>query len=187
MRPSAVFLWHRLDMPGHDSCALIKLTRGWRLSGVAAFREGRRICQVHYEVTADEGFRTQSARVSGFVGRKAIALRIRARRGGRWEVDGVADEKLTGCLDVDLGFTPASNLLPLRRLALRVGQEAQAPAVYLDFPAMRVVVLPQRYRRLTRTDYDYESPTAGYRGVLRVSPHGAVVSYPGLFELAAGG
>jgi hypothetical protein len=45
------------------------------------------------------------------------------------------------------------------------------------------VLLAQRYKRLSRTEYDYESPSFGYRGTLRVSPLGAVVQYPGLFEM----
>lgn len=79
-------------------------------------------------------------------------------------------------------FTPATNLLALRRLALAVGEEAQAPAAYLAFPSMHFKLLPQRYKRLSRTEYDYESPSFGYRGTLRVSPIGAVLEYPGLFQ-----
>jgi hypothetical protein len=92
---------------------------------------------------------------------------------------------VAGCLDVDLGFTPATNLFALRRLALKVGQHAEAPAAYLEFPSLRVTTLPQRYKRTGRTEYAYEAPTVGYSGTLRVSSLGAVVQYPGLFELVS--
>jgi hypothetical protein len=85
--------------------------------------------------------------------------------------------------DLDLGFTPATNLIPLRRLRLAIGEQADAPATYLAFPRLRLVELPQRYHRLDRERYDYRSPTAGYRGILRVSPLGAVIDYPRVFRL----
>jgi uncharacterized protein len=85
------------------------------------------------------------------------------------------------CIDVDLGFTPATNLIAIRRLSLKVGESAEAPAAYLEFPRMRWVKLPQSYRRISRGAYEYESPTVGYAGTLEVSPVGAVTHYPGLF------
>jgi hypothetical protein len=181
--PPAAFFWRKLDSPGHDSCRFFKLGDGYRLLGAAVFLESRRVCHLQYDVMADAGFRTTSASVAGFVGKAPVDICIRATGGGRWEVDGRDDAGIAGCLDVDLGFTPATNLLPIRRLALRVGQEAEAPAAYLSFPAMQVTVLRQHYKRLSRTEYDYESPSFGYRAILRVSPIGAVVEYPGLFEL----
>jgi hypothetical protein len=98
-------------------------------------------------------------------------------------LNGVDQPAIRGCIDVDLGFTPATNLLPLRRLALRTGQEAQPRAAYLSFPKIELIVLPQRYRRLSRSEYDYESPDHGYRATLRVTPLGAVATYPGIFEM----
>ncbi|MHB8843121.1 MAG: putative glycolipid-binding domain-containing protein [Nitrospirota bacterium] len=89
------------------------------------------------------------------------------------------------CIDVDLCFTPATNLIVLRRLALKVGQRAEAPAAYLKFPEMRLVKLPQSYLRISRSEYAYEAPTVGYAGTLRVLPNGAVTRYPGLFEMVA--
>jgi uncharacterized protein len=181
--PSAVFFWRKLNFPGHDTCRLFELADGWRLSGAAVFMESKRVCQLEYDVVADGAFRTRTASVAGFVGTRAIDLRIRGTGHARWQVNGRSLPGITGCLDVDLGFTPATNLLALRRLALRVGQQAAAPAVYVAFPRMELTVLAQHYKRISRTEYRYEAPSVGYRGTLRVSPSGAVVEYPGLFEL----
>jgi hypothetical protein len=35
MKPKAAFFWRKLDHPGHDSCRLFKLPKGWLLSGAA--------------------------------------------------------------------------------------------------------------------------------------------------------
>jgi hypothetical protein len=94
-------------------------------------------------------------------------------------------ESVRGCVDIDLGFTPSTNLIVLRRLSLKVGQRAEAPAAYLQFPEMGLALLPQTYRRIGRSEYEYEAPTVGYSGTIKVSSSGAVIRYPGLFEQLA--
>jgi uncharacterized protein len=175
--------WRKLNHPGHNSCRLIKLSAGWRPSGAAVFLEAAGACHVQYEVIADAAVRTKSAAVVGYLGRKAIDVRIRSAGRGRWRVNGVLNADVAGCIDVDLSFTPATNLFALRRLDLRVGEHADAPAAYLEFPRLRFTRLSQRYERIGRTTYAYEAPTVGYAGTLQVSSLGAVLRYPGLFEL----
>jgi uncharacterized protein len=186
MKQTASFFWQKLDQPGHDSCRLFKLANGWRLSGAAVFWDAGRPCHFQYEVAVDATWRTRSASVSGYLGSKPVQLRIRSARNGGWRVGTELQENIAGCVDVDLGFTPATNLIPLRRLSLRVGESAEAPAAYLEFPRMRWVNLPQSYRRISRRAYEYESPTAGYAGTLEVSPIGAIIHYPGLFTAWSG-
>ena len=186
-KPVAVFLWRKLDFPGHDSCRLFKLANGWRLTGAAVFLDSDRPCHLEYDVAVDGTWKTRSAKVSGHIGRKAIDVRIASAGAGRWKLNSVTARSVSGCVDVDLGFTPATNLIALRRLALKIGQRAEAPAAYLRFPEMRLVKLPQSYRRIGQTEYEYEAPTVGYAGTLQVLPNKAVSRYPGLFELVISG
>jgi hypothetical protein len=187
IKPTAAFFWRKLDHPGHDSCRLFRLPNGWRLSGAAVFLDDGLPCHFRYEVVTDAAWRSRRADIAGFLGNKEIALRIVSVGSARWRVAGKPQNNVAGCIDVDLGFTPATNLVVLRRLSLRVGQNAEAPAAYLEFPGMRFVRLPQTYTRLGRAEYKYEAPTVGYSGTLRVSPSGAVLHYPGLFERVASG
>ena len=178
-----MFLWRRLDEPGHDACALWPVANGWRLSGAAAFRDTGLACHLRYEVIADPAWRTRRAIVSGQAGRRVVDLRITSAARGGWTLNGVPQPRLAGCTDVDLGFTPATNLLPIRRLALKVGERAEAPAAYLEFPRLRLLVLPQIYRRLSRTHYAYRSPAHNYSATLEVTKLGAIKDYPHVFEL----
>jgi uncharacterized protein len=107
-------------------------------------------CHVQYEVIADAAVRTKSAAVVGYLGRKAIDVRIRPAGSGRWQVNGVLNADVAGCIDVDLSFTPATNLFALRRLDLKVGEHADAPVGYLELPRLRFTRLPQRYERIGR-------------------------------------
>ena len=179
-------LWRRLDVPGHDGCQFLPGEDGWTLRGSAIFLHDDQVCQLRYEVFADPGFRTREASVIGWVGVRAVELRIRSDGDGTWTAGGVEQPQLAGCVDVDLGFTPATNFLPVRRLGLQIGEQAPAPAAYLAFPELRLEVLGQSYRRLSATDYEYEAPGAGYRGTLEFSAQGIIVDYPELFTLVGG-
>jgi uncharacterized protein len=186
-KPVAMFFWRKVDHPGHDSCRLFQMHDGWLLTGMAVFWDKGQPCHFSYEVSVDLAWRTRNARVSGSLGKKAMDLRIRSNRAGSLQLNGIRKKSVTGCVDVDLGFTPATNLIALRRLSLKVGQSAAAPAAYLQFPQMGLVRLPQSYTRIGRTSYQYAAPSAGYAGTLHVLPSGAVRSYPGLFEWVASG
>lgn len=182
MNESLQMLWRRLDGVGHDACWFRQGEEAVQLEGMAVFIEHGQVCQLRYWVEADSTFCTRQASLDGWVGAKAVELRVQVEK-GRWMLNGSPRPALDGCLDLDLGFTPATNLLPLRRLALTVGETAPAPAAYLAFPALQLELLPQRYRRIAQLEYDYEAPSVGYRDILKVSAQGVVIDYPGLFRL----
>jgi uncharacterized protein len=186
IRPVAALFWRKLNHPGHDSCRVFRLAAGWCLSGAAVFWEEERSCHFHYEVLTDALWRTRRASVAGYLGNRAVDVRI-IRADNQWKVDSKALKIIADCVDVDLGFTPATNLIVLRRLSLKIGQRAEAPAAYLSFPGMRFVKLPQTYHRVGHAEYEYVAPTVGYAGTLKVAPSGAVIHYPGLFEKVASG
>ena len=173
--------WTRLDVPGSDECALVPRHTGWRVAGVAEFIHAGRPARLAYRVDCDSAWRTTSGEVSGHLGADAFSLVVRRDDAGDWHIDGGAAPLLAGLVDLDLGFTPATNFFPLRRLKLAPGETAMAEAAWLDDADWRVKRLPQRYERRDRTSYWYESPTAGYAGLLRVTDDGFVRDYPGLW------
>jgi hypothetical protein len=82
------------------------------------------------------------------------------------------------CVDLDLGFTPATNLSQLRRIALQVGQSADVPVAWLDAPFGSLEVLQQRYERRTDETYWYTAPQFDYAALLEVCAIGFVQLYP---------
>jgi uncharacterized protein len=181
-KPSVIFFWRRIDQPGHDCCRIFELSGRWVLNGGAVFTEKRRRCYLQYEVVTDAAWNTKHATITGFVGNWTIDLRIRASSKQQWFLNDEAQVGVNGCLDLDLGFTPATNLIAIRRLSLSIGEQVDAPAAYLTFPNMRLKVLQQTYRRSGRLEYDYAAPSFGYNGKLKASLLGAIVHYPGLFD-----
>ena len=91
------------------------------------------------------------------------------------------------CLDLDLAFTPATNILPLRRLGLAVGESREVTAAWLRFPDLSVEPLPQRYTRLDERRVRYESRGGAFTAELEVDELGLVVRYPPLWERVAVG
>jgi hypothetical protein len=180
----APILWRRLDLPGHDAASLEINAEGAVLSGMAVFREGAPTA-LAYVVQADRDWQTSEAHVWGWRGREAIDLRLRRDDVGTWTLNDAPCPSVQGCVDLDLSFTPATNLLPLRRLALGAGQSAEVRSAWLEWPEVRLTPLVQRYLRRSETEYEYESdlPGAGlFRAVLRVEPDGLVLDYPGLWQ-----
>ena len=178
-------LWRRLDVPGHDACQLVALDDGWRLSGMAVFNQDGRPCALGYEVDADARWSSRGARVRGSWGTERVDVTILAAPGGRWHLNGAEQPAVSGCIDVDLGFTPATNLLQLRRVALDIGRTADVPVAWLAFPELTLERLEQRYRRLAQDTYDYQAPGVPYEAHLKVNELGFVTLYPGLWEVEA--
>jgi len=174
-------IWRRLDMPGHDACRLVETTSGWKIAGTAVFRDRSGPAALAYHVEGDAGWRTREAWVRGWIGEQSIEVAI-VRQGDAWHLNGVPVSGLEDCIDVDLGFTPATNLIPIRRLALVVGGAAGAPAAWLDIATRHLERLEQRYERRGETAYWYEAPAFGYAAELEVGPDGFVRRYPGLWE-----
>ncbi|WP_167484045.1 putative glycolipid-binding domain-containing protein [Mesorhizobium tamadayense] len=185
MRTVASILWRRLDQEGHDGCLLAKTGDGWSLKGQAVFLQGGAPCGISYEIHCDAGWRTRAACVAGFLGGDALHYRIEKLGDGGWMLNGREQTQVADLVDLDLGFTPASNLLPIRRLDRRPGISTPAPAAYLAFPELRLERLDQTYRRLDDTRCAYAAPKFGYDEVLEISPSVLVADYPGLWRAVA--
>ena len=62
---------------------------------------------------------------------------------GAWTLNGAAARGLKGCTDVDLGCSPSTNTLQIRRLRLAVGAEDTIKAAWVRFPELDVVVVAE--------------------------------------------
>jgi uncharacterized protein len=184
----ASIVWRRLDLPGHEAAHLIRVSDGWVLSGVAAFTHEARPCRLDYLISCDSRWLTRECAVSGFVGTRTVAANVMRSADGMWTADGVPAQGVAGCTDIDLAFSPVTNLLPIRRLELAVGASARVRAAWLRFPELTLDVLEQVYTRRGADRYLYESAGGAFRRELTVDASGLVLDYPGLWiaESSAG-
>ena len=137
-------VWTRHDLSGHEACRVLGVETGWRLEGVAVFAHDRQPCRLDYRIECDPHWVTRTADVTGWLGNPAIEVLCARDGDGRWQLNGHVCEDVTGCVDVDLNFSPSTNLLPIRRLSPAVASFALEP-------------LEQTYTRLGDGRYRYET------------------------------
>lgn len=75
---------------------------------MAVFSESGHPCNLAYGVLIDPQWETRSARLAGFHGNREIDLCIRRMTDGSWRVGLETQHAVAHCVDIDLGFTPAT-------------------------------------------------------------------------------
>lgn len=176
--------WRRLDVPGREEARVDRTATGWRLTGELNVQEAGVASRFRYTIDCDSEWRTRSAVVEGDVGGVPIRFALAADGAGRWTRDGTLVPELAGALDVDLGFTPATNTLPLRRLALAIGESAPVRSAWLRFPELRLEPLEQTYTREAEQSFRYRALVDGEPFIARLDTDafGRVLRYEGLWE-----
>ena len=152
------------------------------LAGASVFAGETGPCRLDYVVRCDERWHTTGAIVSGWIGDRLERVVVAVLPGGTWRVNGLEIPSVAGALDIDLNWTPATNLLPIRRLDLPIGGEAAVRAAWLRFPTLSLEPLDQVYRRVTERSYRYESAGGSFVATLEVDDAGLVTLYPAFCE-----
>jgi uncharacterized protein len=178
-------LWRGLYRPGAEYCGLWRNDDGWHLAGTVVVVLDGHPAEVRYAVTCDVSWNTRAVTVGLTSGAAERSLKLRTDDQQRWwnaqdEVAGVR-----GCLDIDLGATPATNTLPIRRLELPIGRSADVTAAWVKFPDLIVQPLDQRYTRLSERRYQYESGGGSFQAEIEVDELGLVTRYEGGWEREA--
>jgi hypothetical protein len=150
-------VWHCSRLASSEHASLVDVEEGHQLRGVVVVPREGVPCHITYEVVVDHDWspRAGVATVTTATGVSMIALT--SERTGKWKLDGTEAPHLDGCGDIDLGWTPATNTIPICRLALEVGEAAQITAAWVRFPELDVVSSEQRYTRLTDDRWRYQS------------------------------
>jgi uncharacterized protein len=175
----AAILWESSE-GGSELCVLEREGGGWRLGGTVLLVAEREPVEVRYSVLVDDAWATRDVEVvvSFPSGDAREPVEIGSLWSGKERPPEYAD-----CVDVDLGFTPATNTLPIRRLRLGVGEKAEVAVAWLRWPELRVERAVQRYDRLAEDRYRYSS--GSFAAELTVDEHGLVVEYEGLWRAVA--
>jgi hypothetical protein len=169
-------IWKRKDVEGFESTRIRTLEGGEReTSGVAVFAYEGVACRLDYELHCSREWVTRTALVTGWIGDREIHVDIERSPQGDWSMDGTLVPQVASCTDIDLNFSPSTNLLPIRRLELEIGASAQVRAAWLQFPHMVLLPLEQTYTRLGLNTFHYEAGT--FKADLTVDDDGLVLDY----------
>jgi hypothetical protein len=178
-------LWRRLDQPGHEAARLSFQKPNWHLAGTAVFVHDQKPCLLTYLLKCDSKWHTRSAQVNGWVGDVMVEIRLSVDLDQRWWLNDKEIPAVAGCIDLDLNFSPSTNLIPIRRLALPVGKSAMVQAAWLRFPSFALELLEQTYRHLDAATYRYESAGGRFIRELTINEAGFVTRYPDFWILEA--
>ena len=121
---------HRDARDGFEVVFLRREPDGYRFAGHASAVEERVAWAVRYAISVDLSWATRSAHVVAESELGTREAQLETDGVGAWRVDGRPAPELAGCSDVDLEASAFTNAFPIHRLALQVGQRADAPAAY---------------------------------------------------------
>jgi uncharacterized protein len=196
-------VWRRLDAAGAEQVLFSDRSglhaRGTMVSAVPVPFVAR------YDLYTDDAWVSARLEVSvegaGFVRQARLE-----RAAGRWRVtateQGDLDTALTSeghpraglpgsddpgqleaVLDIDIGYSPLTNILPVRRLGLLtapIGTEHTVTVAWVLLPSLEVVASEQTYTVLGGGQLRFTSGT--FRADLSIDDQGYVTHYPGLAE-----
>jgi hypothetical protein len=179
----ATILWQDVETGALDRCRMEVGGDGLRLSGTVLTPAHGTPLDVRYLVEAgpDGCTRRVELELDGGATRRVLL----ADGAGRWRWQGGPElTEVARSLDVDLTVTPATNTLPIRRLAgLEAGQAADLQMAWVQFPGLEVLASAQRYQRLAADRWHFS--TGDFPAELLVDPDGLVLDYGGLFRSLA--
>jgi uncharacterized protein len=186
---TSVILWQRLDEPGFEWCSVRPLGGGRMLEGVALVALEGVPWRVDYTIELDEGGRTRRASIRASGGDDHVIrnqpLELEANGAGTWRRNDAVIIDSPDCLDIDLGFSPVTNSLPIWRLGLAPGGRRDIRVAWVLLPSLEVVEGRQTYERLGETQWRYRS--AGFEADLTVGEDGLVDDYAGYWRAIARG
>lgn len=175
----ASVLWQASD-GGSELCVMDRTDRGWRLTGTVLTHDADRPMEIRYAVSVDATWATTAVAVD--VSTAGGPAQASTEVAALWSGDQRPPE-FGNCLDVDLSFTPATNTLPIRRLGLDVGDEAEIEVAWLVWPDLDVRPVRQTYARLG--EYRYRYAQDDFVAEIAVDDEGLVSQYEGLWRAVA--
>jgi hypothetical protein len=174
--PTRRVSWRRTDEVATDEhCTISIRDAGLSLVGTVLGADGGLPVRIEYRVFADGAGATTAVHVRDYRGFGQRQLTLARDTKGNWTVNGAADRTLKGCVDVDLGCSPSTNTLPIRRLRLAVGGSATLQVAWVRFPELTVEKAAQTYSR--PDEYAYRYTGGAFEAELVADEDGVVAQY----------
>jgi uncharacterized protein len=195
--PVRTVLWQGIQSPGSEWCTLEREPEGWRFRGIVLAEVATVPVLVQYAVALASDWSTRAVEIvmrSGDAS-EPRELTLTVAPDQRWQITRVPSpnpampqddlQALLGFVDVDLGFSPVTNTLPIRRLNPAIGEAVAVTAAWVRFPELTIEPLPQRYIRLAERRYRYESAGGAFVAEIEVDDLGLVTAYEGGWQRIA--
>ena len=174
MAPRTDVLWRSNVLGSLERCAIRDDPGTESIEGTAVLSRHDAPASIAYVIDTAADWSVVAARIAITAGRGSRVILIQ-RTDGEWFVDETHRPDLAQCTSLDLGWSPATNTLPLRSTPLAIGESASAHAAWLRFPELDVVSSEQTYARLAADRVRYDSAT--FSAELLITDFDVVTNY----------
>jgi len=175
-------LWKWVKGTGLERFELLRQTNGWTIRGTIVALGEQGAAEAAYTISCNAAWRTQSADISlrDTSGEHSLHLNVDE---GRWFENGKEKKHLADCLDIDLGWSPSTNTIAIRRLNLPIGgRSGPLTMAWVRFPELTIETLAQEYQHISERRYRYTSRGGGFSTMIDVDDQGLVVDYEGVWK-----
>jgi hypothetical protein len=195
--PVRTVLWQGIALPGSEWCTLEREPEGWRFQGIVLTAVATVPVLVQYAIALASDWSTRAVEIVMRSGAESEprTLKLTVTPDYHWQIarepspdpavpqdDAMA---LHGLVDVDLGFSPVTNTLPIRRLDPAIDEAVAVTAAWVRFPELTIEPLSQQYIRLAERRYRYESAGGAFVAEIEVDDLGLVTAYEGGWQRIA--
>ena len=164
-------LWVRQEGSGNDACRFADAEGGYLIDGSSTDADQNIL---RYRIRARGDGTTRRVRI----GAKSRIF-VRRAPDDTWMLNGASVPEVAGAKDIDLGFTPATFTLPIRRLKLGIGKDAEILVARLDLENETLRPLHLVFRRTSKNEYRCQNTEAGTTSHLSVDTQGIVQNHQG--------
>ncbi len=182
MRLIRSVLWYSPVLPSMERCSFLEGNNQKRLEGTVLTLMSAGPAEIRYVVTCSAQWRTRRCTVHIECAGATKRIDLEVNNQGAWLRNGMQVDEFEGISDVDLGFSPSTNTLPVRRLALEMGQVARIPVVWLRFPELDIFRTEQVYTREKGNAYRFETGAGDFRTRLEVDESGIITRYGNIWR-----
>jgi hypothetical protein len=172
-------MWHGVDPFSTEVLHLRSVDGGHRMDGVVLIDLPHGATEIRYTVTTDDVWRSRALNVE-MLGAYSGSMVLVGDGEGAWSHNGTRITAVDGCVDLDLGVTPATNTLPIRRLDAAVGDRFTTRVAWVRFPEMTIEPDEQIYERVGERRWSFRSDD--FVAELDVDEDGLVVRYSDLWH-----
>ena len=140
------------------------------------------LCRAAYELEVDLSWNIKSVYLE-FESDSCFVISLHKNENDEW-LNEKAEllSQFHDCTDIDISLTPFTNTLPINRLNLPVGSNAEDTVIYINLPTPECKPVKQRYTNLGNNTYKYENLVSGFVSHIQVDENGYVINYPGFWH-----
>jgi hypothetical protein len=166
-------VWESDLLDSREDFTLAAGADSYELAGTTLIMHDDVRVEIVYRVEVTSEWSTRNATID--IAALALTHRVEVPEPGIWLIDGEHRADLDGCTDIDLGWTPATNTIPIRRLELEGRDSATIRAAWLKWSELEFMVSDQTYTKTGEATWRYAS--GNFSAELLADDHGVVLRY----------